>query len=110
VEAPPAVGAQIQAFVLKFFEARLAFQALLRGVSGLRIKPGPDGAVGTNMGELINLRNRRKQAVRREAAQKAEENRLAFGRSKAERIRDTLRAEKARRELDGSRLEPGDAE
>lgn len=68
-----------------------------------------DGAVGTNMGELINFRNRRKAAVRREAAQKAQENRLAFGRSKAERIRDRLRAEKARRELDGSRLEPGDA-
>jgi hypothetical protein len=72
--------------------------------------PNLGRAVGTNMRELINLRNRRKQAVRRQAAQKAEENRLAFGRSKAERISDRLRAEKARRELDGSRLEPGDAE
>ncbi len=64
----------------------------------------------TSMGELINLRSMRKKAARRQAAEKAAENRLAFGRSKAERKLDQLRAEKAKRELDGSRIEPGDEE
>ena len=97
---------EIEASRRSFFADRFAFQALFWGASSLHT----DRAAGMNMGELINLRNRRKHAVRRQAAQKAEENRLAFGRSKAERISDRLRAEKARRELDGSRLEPGDAE
>jgi len=62
------------------------------------------------MGELVNLRNMRKRAARREAAQQAAENRLAFGRSKAERTLAKARAEQAQRVLDGSRIEPGDEE
>ena len=37
------------------------------------------------MGEIVNLRNARKARTRREAEQDAARNRVAFGRTKAER-------------------------
>ncbi len=62
------------------------------------------------MGDLINLRNARKQAQRRGAEQKAASNRLAYGRPKPERKLEQSRNDKARRNLDGHRIETGDAE
>jgi len=37
------------------------------------------------MGEVVNLRRARKERVRREKDEKAQENRVAFGRTKTER-------------------------
>jgi hypothetical protein len=61
------------------------------------------------MGELINLRTARKQARRRRAEKEAASNRLAHGRPKAERRLKRSRSDKAKRDLDGHRIESGDA-
>jgi hypothetical protein len=60
------------------------------------------------MGDIVNLREARKKAVRRTAERKAAANRLLHGRSKAERGLESARTEKARRDLDRLRLETGD--
>lgn len=60
------------------------------------------------MGDLVNLRRARKAAKRREDTVRAAENRLAHGRSKAERALEEARVEKSRRELDAHRLETED--
>jgi hypothetical protein len=60
------------------------------------------------MGDLVNLRTARKRAKRRQAGQAAASNRLAHGRSKAERTFEQSRADKARRSLDQHRIEPGE--
>jgi hypothetical protein len=60
------------------------------------------------MGDLVNLRRARKAAKRREDAARAAENRLAHGRSKAERALEEAQADKSRRELDAHRLETED--
>lgn len=52
------------------------------------------------MGEVLNLRRARKARERSEKAQAAEANRIAFGRTKAER-----RASEAQNELERARLE-----
>ena len=62
------------------------------------------------MGDLINLRTARKQARRRRAEQEAASNRLAHGRPQSERILERSQSDKAKRELDGHRIETGDAE
>ena len=62
------------------------------------------------MGELINLRNARKQVKRRSAEQKAASNRLAHGRPKAERTLEQVRGAKIERDLDAHRIDTGDAE
>ena len=62
------------------------------------------------MGDLINLRTARKQARRRRAGQKAASNRLVFGRPKAKRALERSQSDKAKRELDGHRIETGDGE
>lgn len=49
---------------------------------------------GDAMGELVNLNKYRKQRERQSAAKRATENRVKFGRDKAERTR--LRADKDR--------------
>ena len=58
------------------------------------------------MGEIVNLRTRRRQRDRAEAAQQAADNRARFGRTRAEVGRD--RQDQARQQavLDGARLEP----
>jgi ribosomal protein S2 len=61
------------------------------------------------MAELINLRTVRKRAKREADAKRAEQNRLARGRPKAERQLEEARAEKLSRDLDGHRIEPGDS-
>ena len=52
------------------------------------------------MGEVLNLRRARKARERSEKAQAGEANRIAFGRTKAER-----RASEAQNELERARLE-----
>ncbi len=60
------------------------------------------------MGEVVRLGFIRKQAARRAKQLRAAANRLAFGRSKAERKLAEARAEKETRELDGCRIETGE--
>jgi Domain of unknown function (DUF4169) len=62
------------------------------------------------MGEMINLRTARKQARRRRAGQEAASNRLAYGRPKAKRALERSQSDKAKRDLDGHRIETGDRE
>jgi hypothetical protein len=60
------------------------------------------------MGEVVNLRNRRKAKVRIDRSVQAAENRVRFGRSLAERRRVKTAELKRTHELDGRRLESGD--
>ena len=60
------------------------------------------------MGDVVNLRRARKQAERQLAERTASANRLRYGRSKAERELEADRDVKARRDLDGHRIETGD--
>ena len=62
------------------------------------------------MGDLVNLRTARKRAKRQQAEQQAASNRLAHGRSKAERAVLRLRSDKARQSLDRHRIETGDGQ
>ncbi len=62
------------------------------------------------MGEVINLREVRKRRDRAAREVEAAANRSRFGRTKADRLKDDEAAERARRDLDGKRLEnPDDA-
>jgi hypothetical protein len=60
------------------------------------------------MAPVVNLRTARKRAKRRKAEQEAAANRLAHGRTKAERNLERLRSDKALRSLDHHRIETGD--
>ena len=60
------------------------------------------------MGEIVNLRKARKQARKRQEAERAAANRIAHGRTKAERTFEATHAEKTRRLLDAHKLDPGD--
>jgi hypothetical protein len=62
------------------------------------------------MGDIVNLRTARKQAKRRQADKKAASNRLAHGRSKAERALNQSRSDKARKGLDQHRIETEDGQ
>lgn len=62
------------------------------------------------MAEIVNLRRARKQRARQEAEQQAQQNRIAFGRTKAERSLTQAERDKAARILDGHRLAPPDDE
>jgi Domain of unknown function (DUF4169) len=62
------------------------------------------------MGDVINLRNARKQVKRRGAEQKAASNRLSHGRPKTERTLEQSQSDKIERNLDAHRIEPRDAE
>ena len=57
------------------------------------------------MGEVVNLRKARKAVARKDATQKATENAVKFGRSKARKALDTAVADKATRDLDGKKRE-----
>lgn len=56
------------------------------------------------MAEIINLRRARKQRDRAAADKQAEQNRISFGRSKAERSLTEAERDKAARTLEGHRL------
>lgn len=56
------------------------------------------------MAEIINLRQFRKEALRKTARAKGDENAVKFGRTKAEREIEKSRGAKAARDLDNHRL------
>ena len=58
------------------------------------------------MGDVINLNQARKTRERLEKTRRADANRLRFGRTRAERQREALEAENARKELDGKKKSP----
>jgi Domain of unknown function (DUF4169) len=60
------------------------------------------------MGEVVNLRQARKQKARIEKERQAGENRTLHGRSKRERERDRLMSEKAEKFVAGHRREKPD--
>jgi hypothetical protein len=57
------------------------------------------------MAELVNLNRARKTKARSDAETKAAENRVRFGRTKAERQLDEARAKKARKDIDSGKRE-----
>ena len=57
------------------------------------------------MAEVVNLRRVRKAKTRAEDAVRAEANRMAYGRSKAERSSAKAAAERLAKRLDGAKLE-----
>ena len=60
-------------------------------------------------GDVVNLRQFRKQKARGEKETQAEQNRLTFGRTKAEKTLTRTLNEKAEKALDQGRIErPGD--
>ena len=60
------------------------------------------------MAELVNLRAVRKRAKRQKNGERAQANRLIHGQPKHLRQLETARQQKADRDLDGQRIEPGD--
>lgn len=58
------------------------------------------------MAEIVNLRRARKAKARTEAEKKAADNRVAFGRSKAEKTLAKVEKEQSARFIDGHRREP----
>ena len=58
------------------------------------------------MGEIVNLRQVRKQKARAEKERQADANRALYGRTKAEKARDRLEAKKSSDFIEGHRLEP----
>ena len=55
------------------------------------------------MGEIVNLNRYRKAQARAERERQAEENRVRFGRPKAETQARRLEEERDRRDLDGKK-------
>jgi hypothetical protein len=60
------------------------------------------------MGEIVNLRNVRKQAQRKASEDRAAANRLSHGRTKAQRTLDAARTEQARRHLEAHKIDMGE--
>ncbi|KQQ61674.1 hypothetical protein ASF69_03860 [Rhizobium sp. Leaf311] len=61
-------------------------------------------------GDVVNLRQFRKQKARSEKEKQAEQNRLTFGRTKAEKNLTSALNEKAERLLDQGKLEKGEGD
>ena len=61
------------------------------------------------MGEIVNLRKVRKQAKKREDAERAVANRIVHGRSKAERNMQAGNLDRQNRHLDRHKMDSGDA-
>lgn len=61
-------------------------------------------------GDIVNLRQFRKQKIRSEKEKQAEQNRLTFGRTKAEKNLTSALNDKASRALDQGKLDKGDGE
>ncbi|OJF92018.1 DUF4169 family protein [Pararhizobium antarcticum] len=59
-------------------------------------------------GDVVNLRQVRKQKTRAEKDRQAEQNRVSFGRTKAEKSLTRARNEKAEQHLDQSKRVPRD--
>jgi hypothetical protein len=60
-------------------------------------------------GDVVNLRQFKKAKARLEKEKAADQNRLTFGRTKAEKNLTTALNDKAKKSLDQSRLERSDA-
>jgi hypothetical protein len=60
------------------------------------------------MGEIVNLRRARKDRARREKDAQGQENRIAFGRSKAERALSSAQTRLETRRLDAHKRETGE--
>ena len=60
------------------------------------------------MAEIVNLRIARKRAKRQLAEQEAAQNRLAHGRSKAEKVRARSDTDRAEKKLDQHAIESKD--
>ncbi len=60
------------------------------------------------MAEVISLRAARKRLKRADESQRAARNRAASGRTKAERLLEETRTDKAQRDLDSHRIERKD--
>jgi hypothetical protein len=58
--------------------------------------------------EIVNLRRARKQKARTEKEREAEANRIAFGRTRAEKLATDAERERAERAIDSHRREPQD--
>ncbi len=61
------------------------------------------------MAEIVNLRQRRKAVAKAAAKVQATANAAKFGRTKAEKARETAEAERAATELSGKQRTPGAA-
>jgi hypothetical protein len=57
------------------------------------------------MGDIVNLRQARKRAVRKDRESEAAANRARFGRTKAERALKQGEAERLRKDLDNAKRE-----
>lgn len=60
------------------------------------------------MGEIVNLNRKRKAVARQRREAEAAENRVKFGRTRAEKRADKAEGELEARRLDGHRRETGD--
>ena len=59
------------------------------------------------MADVVNLRLARKRKAREELERHADENRAKYGRTSAERRRETAEESRLKRHLDGHRREDG---
>ena len=57
------------------------------------------------MAAIVNLNRYRKQRDRSEAEQRASINRIRFARSKQQRAKEAIEADRARKEIEDKRLE-----
>jgi hypothetical protein len=60
------------------------------------------------MGDVVNLRRFRKRAVKQRDEERAVSNRTLHGRTKAQRLLETSRVEKLRRDFDAHKIETGE--
>lgn len=60
--------------------------------------------------EIVNLNKFRKAREKALKEQRAEENRLRFGRTKSEKSAESIEEHQRQRHLDGARLEPDGAD
>lgn len=58
------------------------------------------------MSKVVNLRQFRKRKAREDEAAQATENRVRFGRTRAQKEQDELEAEQARQRMDQLKREP----
>ncbi|HLN23384.1 MAG TPA: DUF4169 family protein [Patescibacteria group bacterium] len=57
------------------------------------------------MAEVINLNRFRKARTREDEARQADENRVRFGRTKAEKQQDQAEADRSAKDLDGKKVD-----
>lgn len=57
------------------------------------------------MAEIVNLNRWRKAKAKEEKRRQADANRVAFGRTKAEKNKDRLEADQRKEGLDGTKLD-----